>query len=210
MGVPVTLIAEAVFQGVFPRKGTSGCSPQRPSPVRTGKSSATKRNAFRACGTRCMHRRSSAMRRDSCCFAGLRAEYSWDLDFGENCADVARRLYHPQRVPRQDKQAYVANAGLESLLLDGYFRTVLAQCQDGWRKTVAAAAHAGIPVPAISAALAFYDGYRCDRLPANLLQAQRDYFGAHTYERVDRPRGTFFHTDWTGKGGQAASGSYNA
>ncbi len=80
----------------------------------------------------------------------------------------------------------------------------------GWRRTVAAAVTAGIPVPAYSSALSFFDGYRAGRLPANMIQAQRDYFGAHTYERVDRRRGEFFHTNWTGTGGDATAGSYQA
>ncbi|MBT8060962.1 MAG: NADP-dependent phosphogluconate dehydrogenase, partial [Gammaproteobacteria bacterium] len=82
--------------------------------------------------------------------------------------------------------------------------------QAAWRRVVATAVKLGIPLPAIGAALAYFDGYRAERLPANLLQAQRDYFGAHTYERVDRPRGEFFHTNWTGRGGATSSSGYNA
>ena len=85
----------------------------------------------------------------------------------------------------------------------------MERCQDGWRRAAAAAITHGIPAPAMTSALAYFDGYRCDRLPANLLQAQRDYFGAHTYERVDRPRGQFFHTNWTGRGGSTSSSTYN-
>ena len=97
---------------------------------------------------------------------------------------------------------------MTNLLLDDYFRGEIKHCQKGWRKVVATAAKDGIPVPAFSTALAFFDGYRTAKLPANLLQAQRDYFGAHTYERMDKPRGEFFHTNWTGHGGTTASGSY--
>ena len=82
--------------------------------------------------------------------------------------------------------------------------------QSGWRKVCAEAMLAGVPVPAMSAALNYFDGYRCERLPANLLQAQRDYFGTHTYERLDQPRGKFFHTNWTGEGGNTSSSAYNA
>jgi len=81
--------------------------------------------------------------------------------------------------------------------------------QAGWRNVIAEAALCGIPVPAMSSALSYYDGFRTAKLPANLLQAQRDYFGAHTYERTDRPRGEFFHTNWTGRGGETASTTYN-
>jgi 6-phosphogluconate dehydrogenase len=94
-------------------------------------------------------------------------------------------------------------------MLDNYFRGEIERCQHGWRRAVGAAVVQGIPVPAMTSALAYFDGYRSARLPANLLQAQRDYFGAHTYERVDRPRGEFFHTNWTGRGGTTASTSYN-
>jgi len=108
------------------------------------------------------------------------------------------------------KEAFDKNPGLTNLMVDPYFAAELAKCQDGWRRTVAAAVTHGIPVPAIGAALAYYDGYRTARLPANLLQAQRDYFGAHTYERTDKPAGQFFHTNWTGRGGTTSSSTYNA
>ncbi len=106
------------------------------------------------------------------------------------------------------KEAFDKNPKLNNLLLDDYFRKVIKRCEASWRKVVAAAAMNGIPIPAISTALAFYDGYRSERLPANLLQAQRDYFGAHTYERVDAPRGKFFHTNWTGTGGKVSASTY--
>jgi len=95
-------------------------------------------------------------------------------------------------------------------MLDDYFRSALEKAQNGWRRVCAQAMLAGIPVPAMSAALSYYDGYRSEKLPANLLQAQRDYFGAHTYERLDAPRGEFFHTNWTGEGGSTTSNAYKA
>ena len=107
------------------------------------------------------------------------------------------------------RDAYQKDPNLVNLLLDPFFAQATAKAQNAWRRVVAAAAMQGIPLPAIGSALAYYDGYRTERLPANLLQAQRDYFGAHTYERIDRPRGEFFHTNWTGSGGQTASTSYN-
>ncbi len=106
------------------------------------------------------------------------------------------------------KEAFDRDPNLRNLLLDPYFRSVIERCQGSWRRVVAKAVEAGIPVPALSTALGFYDGYRAERLPANLLQAQRDYFGAHSYERVDQSRGKFFHTDWTGTGGKVAAGTY--
>ncbi|MHB1425774.1 MAG: decarboxylating NADP(+)-dependent phosphogluconate dehydrogenase [Gemmataceae bacterium] len=107
------------------------------------------------------------------------------------------------------KEAFDRNAKLSNLLVDPYFTSEVERAQAGWRRAVSAGIADGIPLPAMSAALAYYDGYRGARLPANLLQAQRDYFGAHTYERVDRPRGQFFHTNWTGRGGTTASTTYN-
>jgi 6-phosphogluconate dehydrogenase len=107
------------------------------------------------------------------------------------------------------KEAFDRNPKLTNLLVDPYFAAEIEQAQAGWRRAVMSGIAGGISLPAMSAALAYFDGYRSDRLPANLLQAQRDYFGAHTYERVDRPRGQFFHTNWTGRGGTTASTTYN-
>ncbi len=108
------------------------------------------------------------------------------------------------------KAAYDKNPDLANLLLDDFFSAALNKYQASWRKALVHAIEVGVPTPAFSTALAFYDGYRTARLPANLLQAQRDYFGAHTYERVDKPRGQFFHTNWTGRGGRVSSTTYNA
>ncbi len=107
------------------------------------------------------------------------------------------------------KEAFDRDPELTNLLLDPYFTAQIAKAQAGWRRVCAAAVTHGVPLPAMTSALAYFDGYRTERLPANLLQAQRDYFGAHTYERTDRPRGQFFHTNWTGRGGTTASTTYN-
>lgn len=138
------------------------------------------------------------------------AEYEWDLDYGgialmwrEGC--VIRSVFLGEI-----KEAFDKDPALVNLLLDDYFRAQIESAQPAWRRVVARAIEAGIPVPAMSSALAFYDGYRNGRLPANLLQAQRDYFGAHTYERIDRPRGEFFHTNWTGAGGDVTASAYQA
>jgi len=108
------------------------------------------------------------------------------------------------------KAAFDKNPTLENLLLDGFFSSALNKYQGSWRKALIKAIELGVPTPAFSTALAFYDGFRTARLPANLLQAQRDFFGAHTYERTDKPRGEFFHTNWTGHGGRVSSSTYNA
>jgi 6-phosphogluconate dehydrogenase len=107
------------------------------------------------------------------------------------------------------KKAFDREPGLVNLLLDAFFRDAVTSRQGGWRRAIVAAVQSGVPVPCLGAALAYFDGYRSERLPANLVQAQRDFFGAHTYERVDGPRGKFFHTNWTGHGGTTTSRSYN-
>ncbi len=106
------------------------------------------------------------------------------------------------------KKAFDKDPGLVNLLMDPFFTKVAKKSQTSWRRVVATSVKMGIPMPTISSALSYYDGYRCARLPANLLQAQRDYFGAHTYERVDKPRGEWFHTNWTGRGGTTAASTY--
>ncbi len=108
------------------------------------------------------------------------------------------------------KLAYDLNPGLTNLMLDPYFKNEIEKSQAALRNVVKVAVEAGVPLPAMSSALAFFDGYRQAWLPANLVQAQRDFFGAHTYERVDQPRGQFFHTDWSGSGGSVTSTSYKA
>ena len=137
-------------------------------------------------------------------------ERGWDLDLGgialmwrEGCIIRARFL-------DDIRHAFEEADDLPSLLVAPFFADALREAEPGWRRTVQRAVASGIPVPAYSSALAFYDSYRSARLPANLIQALRDYFGAHTYERVDRPRGEWFHTDWTGAGGDVTSGSYDA
>jgi len=107
------------------------------------------------------------------------------------------------------KEAFDKDPALVNLMLDPFFKEAIENAQAAWRRVLTAGINWGIPTPALGAALAYFDGYRSERLPANLLQAQRDYFGAHTYERVDKPRGEFFHTNWTGRGGSTASSTYN-
>jgi len=137
-------------------------------------------------------------------------EYKWDLNFG-NVALVWRGGCIIRSVfLGKIKEAFGKNPNLDNLLLDDYFRGVVENCQPAWRRVVIQAVELGIPVPAFTTALSFFDGYRSERLPANLLQAQRDYFGAHTYERVDQPRGQWFHTNWTGKGGNVSASTYTA
>ena len=138
------------------------------------------------------------------------AQYGWNLNYGGIALMWRGGCIIRSVFLGKIKEAFDKNPDLANLLLDDYFKQQVDTAQAAWRRVVARAVEMGIPVPAMSSALAFYDGYRRERLPANLLQAQRDYFGAHTYERVDQPRGQFFHTNWTGRGGDVTSGSYQA
>ena len=135
--------------------------------------------------------------------------YGWKLNYGGIALMWRGGCIIRSAFLGKIKDAFDANPDLVNLMLDGFFRDALERAQSGWRRVCAAAMLNGVPVPAFASALSYYDGYRCARLPANLLQAQRDYFGAHTYERVDRPRGQFFHTNWTGEGGDTTAGTYN-
>ncbi len=135
-------------------------------------------------------------------------EYHWNLNYGGIALMWRAGCIIRSAFLGKIKAAFDHNPNLSNLLLDEYFDGVIERCQTSWRRVVAQAVVSGVPVPAFTTALAFYDGYRSERLPANLLQAQRDYFGAHTYERIDQPRGKFFHTNWTGKGGNVSAGTY--
>ncbi len=134
----------------------------------------------------------------------------WDLNFGNVAMMWRGGCIIRSAFLGNIRDAFESDPQLPFLGLDPYFKQILQQSLPAWRKVAAKAIESGIPMPCMTAALSFLDGYLCGRLPANLLQAQRDYFGAHTYERVDRPRGEFFHTDWTGSGGDVASTTYDA
>ena len=137
-------------------------------------------------------------------------EQDWALDYGAVALMWREGCIIRSRFLENIRDAFGNDPELANLMLDDFFRAAIDRAQAAWRRVVAAAAQLGVPMPAIGSALAYYDAYRAERLPANLLQAQRDYFGAHTYERVDRPRGEFFHTDWTGHGGDVTARTYQA
>jgi len=137
-------------------------------------------------------------------------EYRWNLNYG-GVANMWRGGCNIRSAfLGKIRDAFQNDSQLGNLLLDPYFKHEIDEAQPAWRKVVSQAFRLGIPVPTMSSALSFYDGYRREWLPANLLQAQRDYFGAHTYERTDKPRGEFFHTNWTGHGGEVTSNPYQA
>lgn len=136
-------------------------------------------------------------------------EFKWNLNYGGIALMWRGGCIIRSKFLGKIKEAFDHNPKLSNLLLDPYFVDAIKNCQKGWREVCSVAVLQGVPLPGISSALSYYDGLRCERLPANLIQAQRDFFGAHTYERIDKPRGQFFHTNWTGYGGSTASSTYN-
>ena len=214
LGIPITLIAEAVYS-----RCVSALKEERVKAARKLKgprpalgsisASAEKKKAFINDIRDALY--ASKIVSYAQGYMLMRAaakEYGWNLNYGGIALMWRGGCIIRSRFLGKIKEAYDNNPKLMNLMLDDYFRGEIKRCQKGWRNIVATAAKKGIPVPAFSTALAFYDQYRSAVLPANLLQAQRDYFGAHTYERVDKPRGEFFHTNWTGRGGTTASGTY--
>ena len=138
------------------------------------------------------------------------AEYGWDLNYGGIALVWRGGCIIRSQFLGKIRDAFGVDQPAKNLLLDPYFKNAISESQPAWRRTVIKAVELGVPVPAFSSAIAYFDGYRAARLPANLLQAQRDYFGAHTYERLDKPRGEFFHTNWTGTGGDITASTYDA
>ena len=137
-------------------------------------------------------------------------DFNWQLNYGGIALMWRGGCIIRSTFLGKIKEAYDKNPALSNLLLDPYFKSTIESLIPAWRSVVSNAAICGVPAPAFSSALSYFDGYTTDRLPANLLQGQRDYFGAHTYERTDAPRGQFFHTNWTGEGGSTHATTYNA
>jgi 6-phosphogluconate dehydrogenase len=208
MGIPLTLIAESVFarclsaqkdERVTASKELSG-----PKPLFTGDRTTflnDLKNALYASKIVSYAQGYLLMREAA-------KEYNWNLNYGGIALMWRGGCIIRSVFLGAIKKAFDKNPELTNLLLDPFFKEKVTTAQESWRKVVTTAIANGIPVPSMSAGLTYFDGYRTERLPANLLQAQRDYFGAHTYERIDRPRGEYFHTNWTGKGGDTAASTY--
>jgi 6-phosphogluconate dehydrogenase len=214
LGIPITLMAEAVYSRCVSALKDERVKAARklkgPKPLLSVSKNAAKKKQFIADIRDALY--ASKIISYAQGYMLMRAagnEYKWNLNMGGVALMWRGGCIIRSRFLGKIKEAYDKNPKLLNLLLDDYFRGEIKRCQKGWRNVVAAVAKKGIPVPAFSTALAFYDQYRSAVLPANLLQAQRDYFGAHTYELIDKPRGQFFHTNWTGKGGTTSSGSYS-
>lgn len=209
LGIPLTLIGESVFARCLSaqkneRVKAASVLPKRPATAFSGDQQAmiaAIRDALYAAKIISYAQGFRLMREAS-------KEYGLSLNYGEIALMWRGGCIIRSQFLNDIKQAYDTNPELENLLLADFFVDAMSKADAGWRKAVILGIELGLPTPAFSSALAYYDGYRSERLPANLLQAQRDYFGAHTYERIDQPRGKFFHTDWTGQGGKVASTTY--
>ncbi|HEV2455292.1 MAG TPA: decarboxylating NADP(+)-dependent phosphogluconate dehydrogenase [Verrucomicrobiae bacterium] len=213
LGIPITLIAEAVYSrcvsALKDERVKAAKKLKGPRPLLSVAKNDTKKKQFINDVRDALYAsKIISYAQGYMLMRAAAAEYKWNLNLGGVALMWRGGCIIRSRFLGKIKAAYDKNPKLLNLLLDDYFRGEIKRCQKGWRNVVAAAAKKGIPAPAFSTALSFYDQYRSAVLPANLLQAQRDYFGAHTYELVDKPRGQFFHTNWTGKGGTTASGSY--
>jgi 6-phosphogluconate dehydrogenase len=210
LGIPITLIAEAVYARMI-----SALKEERVVAAKKLRGPKPSVSGDRAKFVEAIRQALYASKIVSYAqgFMLMRAaaqEHKWNLNYGGIALMWRGGCIIRSRFLGDIKTAFQKNSKLTNLLLDPFFKKAVHKAQRAWRNVVAMAAKKGIPIPAFSTALAFFDGYRSERLPANLLQAQRDYFGAHTYERIDKPRNEFFHTNWTGRGGQTASGSYTA
>jgi 6-phosphogluconate dehydrogenase len=208
LGIPLTLIGESVFARCLSAQKQERLHAARLLTGASGRYEGEAQSLIAAVGDALYASKIISYAQGFRLMREAAKEYRWKLDYGEIALLWRGGCIIRSRFLNDIKQAYAHNPDLENLLFDRFFSEALQQAEAGWRKAIITGIQLGIPTPAFSAALAYYDGYRCARLPANLLQAQRDYFGAHTYERVDRPAGQFFHTDWTGEGGQVASSQY--
>jgi 6-phosphogluconate dehydrogenase len=208
LGVPMTLVAEAVFARALSAGKEERLAAEKvlggPQPTLEGDRAAFVEDIRRAmyASKIVSYAQGYMLMREAA------KEQGWNLNYGGIALMWRGGCIIRSRFLGKIRDAFEKVPELDNLLLDEFFRTVIEQNQASWRRVVAAAAQIGIPLPAMSSALAFYDGYRRGWLPANMIQAQRDYFGAHTYERVDKPRGEFFHFNWTGRGGRVASSTY--
>ena len=209
LGTPVTLIGEAVFARCLSAMKNERVAASRiltgPKPTAQADRKAFIEDVRRAlyCSKMISYAQGYMLLREAA------KEQKWNLNFGGIALMWRGGCIIRSRFLGKIKEAYDNNPQLTNLLVDDFFSKTLNDYHASWRRAIVQAIEGGVPTPAFSTALSFYDGFRTARLPANLLQAQRDFFGAHTYERIDKPRGEFFHTNWTGRGGRTSSGTYN-
>ncbi len=209
LGAPLTLIAESVFARCVSAQKEERVNASKILPQATARFSGDKQAMVKAIGDAVYAAKIVSYAQGFGLMRAAEKEYGWKLNYGGIALMWRGGCIIRSQFLNDIKQAYDANPELDNLLLADYFNNAVSTADQGWREAVILGVQLGVPTPAFSSALAYYDSYRSARLPANLLQAQRDYFGAHTYERIDKPRGEFFHTDWTGTGGNMASTTYN-
>jgi 6-phosphogluconate dehydrogenase len=208
LGVPMTLVGEAVFQRCLSAAKDERVAASKVLSGPTARFEGDKQSFVQDIRKAVYAAKIVSYAQGYMLMREAAKEYKWNLNYGGIALMWRGGCIIRSRFLGKIRDAFAKDPGLHNLLLDEFFRGVIESSQDSWRRVAGKAVELGIPAPAISTALAFYDGYRHGWLPANLLQAQRDYFGAHTYERVDKPKGQFFHTNWTGRGGRVASSQY--
>ncbi len=208
LGIPLTLIGESVFSRCLSAQKEERQKASKLLPKQAKTFSGDKQAMINAIHDALYAAKIISYAQGFRLMREASKEYKLSLNYGEIALMWRGGCIIRSQFLNDIKQAYNKNPDLENLLLADFFINAMNKADAGWRKAVILGIELGIPTPAFSSALAYYDGYRTERLPANLLQAQRDYFGAHTYERIDQPRGQFFHTDWTGHGGKTASTTY--
>ncbi|MDO9047048.1 MAG: decarboxylating NADP(+)-dependent phosphogluconate dehydrogenase [Methylobacter sp.] len=208
LGIPLTLIGESVFARCLSAQKEERVKAASILPKRKLKFIGDKKVMINAIGDALYAAKIISYAQGFRLMREASKEYNLSLNYGDIALMWRGGCIIRSRFLNDIKQAYDADPDLENLLFADFFANAMKQADEGWRKAVILGIELSIPTPAFSSALAYYDGYRSEKLPANLLQAQRDYFGAHTYERIDQPRGRFFHTDWTGHGGKTTSNTY--
>jgi 6-phosphogluconate dehydrogenase len=210
LGVPLTLIAEAVFARTLSAQKDERVAASKVLKSRTRAFTGNRQDMIDNLEKALYASKIISYAQGFSLMNAMGKESNWEINTGGVALMWRGGCIIRSAFLGKIKEAFDRDPKLANLLLDPYFTEQISRAEDSWRGVCAAAITHGIPLPAMTSALSYFDGYRSERLPANLLQAQRDYFGAHTYERVDLPRGQFFHTNWTGHGGTTASTSYNA
>jgi 6-phosphogluconate dehydrogenase len=209
MGIPVTLIGEAVFARCLSALKDERVAASKKLKGPSSKFKGDKKEFINDIFYALYASKMISYAQGYMLMREASRDYSWNLNYGGIALMWRGGCIIRSVFLGKIKAAFDKNQDLYNLLLDDFFLGEITKCQQGWRNVVSQAALLGVPIPCFSTALSFYDGYRSERLPANLLQALRDYFGAHTYERIDKPRGEFFHTNWTGTGGKVSASSYS-
>ena len=209
LGIPVTLIAEAVFARCLSSIKEERLQAEKFFPAPAIPFNGDKKKFIEDIQQALYASKIISYAQGFMLMRAAAAEMKWNLNYGAIALIWREGCIIRSRFLNDIKRAYDKKSDLANLLFDDFFRSEILNAEGAWRRVVSKAAELGVPVPCFSTSLSFFDGYRTAQSSANLIQAQRDFFGAHTYERIDQPRGKFFHTNWTGTGGSVTSTSYN-